>query len=229
LAEQARGHVVGKILPRIDSACDIACGTGTTALALARAGLKVYGVDLSGAMCAAARKKVRRSGLPVTILQADMRSFRLPERVDLVTCEFDALNHVPAKSDLGRVARAVARALRPGGYFYFDVNNRLSFANTWRLTWCVEKPGVVFVARGDSRPREDRAWVDIDLFVREGRRWRRLRDHVEEVCWTPAEIRRSLRQAGFDRIRAWDAKPLFQNDPLIHPGYRTHYLARKSP
>lgn len=228
LSEATRRQVLGKILPRIGSACDLACGTGTTALALAGAGLKVYGVDLSPAMCAVARKKALRSGLAVRIIRGDMRSFRLPEPVDLVTCEFDAINHVPEKSDLGLVTRAVARALRPGGYFYFDVNNRRSFERTWPLTWFVEKPGVVYVARGGSDPRHDRAWADIDLFIREGRRWRRLHDRVDEVCWTPAEIRGYLRQAGFDKVRAWDAKPFFPNDPLIRPGHRTIYLARRS-
>jgi len=52
-----------------------------------------------------------------------MRTFCLPEPVDLVTCEYNALNHLPQKADLARTVRAVARALRPGGYFYFDVNN----------------------------------------------------------------------------------------------------------
>ncbi len=51
----------------------------------------------------------------------------MPEPGDLVSCEFDALNHVPRKADLALVAKAVARALRPGGHFCFDVNNRLSF------------------------------------------------------------------------------------------------------
>jgi SAM-dependent methyltransferase len=227
-SERMRRHLLGKILPRIGSACDLACGTGSTALALAGAGLKVYGVDLSPAMCAVARKKALRAHLPVRVIQADMRSFRLPEPVDLVTCEFDAINHVPEKSDLGLVARAVARALRPGGYFYFDVNNRLSFEKTWPLTWFVEKPGVVYVARGGSDPRHDRAWADIELFIRDGRRWRRLRERVEEVCWTPAEVRGFLRQAGFDRVRTWDSKPFFPDDPLIRPGHRTIYLVRKS-
>jgi SAM-dependent methyltransferase len=227
LSEAARRHVLGKILPRIGSACDLACGTGRTALALAGAGLKVSGVDLSPAMCAVARKKVWRAGLPVRIIRGDMRSFRLPEPVDLVTCEFDAINHVPEKSDLGLVARAVARALRPGGYFYFDVNNRRSFEKTWPLTWFVEKLGVVYVARGGSDPLHDRAWCDIELFVRDGRRWRRHQDRVDEVCWTPAEIRGYLRQAGFDKVRAWDSQPFFPDDPLIGPGHRTIYLARR--
>ncbi len=71
-----------------------------------------------------------------------MRAFRLTEPVDLVLCEFDALNHIPRKPDLARVASAVARALRPGGHFYFDVNNRLAFETIWPGTWWVEDPDV---------------------------------------------------------------------------------------
>jgi len=55
-----------------------------------------------------------------------------------------------------------------------------------------------------------------------------VHERVEEVCWTPSEIGRTLREAGFGQVRAWDATPFFKNDPTIRPGYRTFYLARKS-
>jgi SAM-dependent methyltransferase len=70
----------------------------------------MFGVDLSPAMCRQARAKARRTQLPLRVIQGDMRSFRLPEPVDLVLCEFDAVNHVPDKNDLALVAKAVARA-----------------------------------------------------------------------------------------------------------------------
>jgi len=172
-AEAARRRVLGPILPRLESACDLACGTGTTALALAGKGIKMYAVDLSPVMCRLARAKARRARVPLRVLRADMREFRLPEPVDLVSCEFDALNHVPRKSDLALVAKAVARALRPGGYFYFDVNNRLAFERIWPRTWWIEKPGVAIVMRGGYDRRRDRAWSDVEWFIREGSCWRR--------------------------------------------------------
>lgn len=227
--EAARGHVLGKILPGIESACDLACGTGTAALEMARSGMKVYGVDLSPTMCALAREKARRARLPLGVIRGDMRNFRLPEPVDLVTCEFDALNHVPSKADLLPVARSVARALRPGGHFYFDVNNRRAFEKVWPLTWWLEKSGVVLVMRGGYDRPSGKAFADAEWFIRKGRSWKRFHERVEEVCWTPSEIRAALRQAGFDRIRAWDAAPFLKSDPLIRPGYRTFYLARKTP
>ena len=227
--DEARGAVLGGILPNIRSACDLACGTGTTALELARGGVEVFGVDLSPTMCRVARKKARAAGLDVRILQADMRKFRLPRQVDLVTCEFDALNHVPRKEDLHAVARAVASALRPGGYFYFDVNNRLSFEKIWPLTWWIEVPGLIGVMRGGHDKLRGKAFAIAELFVKKGRYWQRFSERVEEVCWTRDEIRAALRQAGFDHIRSRDARSIYKEDPMLRPGFRTFYLARKRP
>jgi hypothetical protein len=55
------GAVLGRILPHVEAACDLACGTGTTALNLARKGIRTYAVDLSPLMCRAARKKAARA------------------------------------------------------------------------------------------------------------------------------------------------------------------------
>jgi SAM-dependent methyltransferase len=225
--EAARKKVLADILPQVKSACDLACGTGTTALWLTVRGIRAFGVDLSPDMCRAARRKVKAVGQPVRILQADMCNFRLPEKVDLVLCEFDALNHVPRKSDLVRVARAVARALKPGGHFFFDVNNRLGFQSYWKGTWCVEKPGLFLVMNNGNDAAHYRAWSSCEWIIRQGRLWKRHHELVREVCWSRTEMRAALQKAGFDRIRAWDSSPFFKGAHHIKPGCRVQYLARK--
>jgi len=224
---EARRRLLDEILPHVRAACDLACGTGTTALELAQLGIKVYGVDLSPTMCRLARAKVRRAGADVTIIPSDMRTFRLPEPVDLITCEFDALNHVPRKSDLARVAGAAARALRPGGYFYFDVNNRLAFQEIWPGTAWFEKPGVVMVMRGAYDQRRDKGTTDIEWFIHQKGCWRRFRERVEQVAWTRADVLQTLRAAGFRRIRACDATAFFHGDTRSRPGCRTFYVAQR--
>jgi SAM-dependent methyltransferase len=224
--EAARKRVLGRILPRVKTACDLACGTGITAVAMARAGIRMYAVDLSPGMCRIARQKAKRAGLALRVVRADMRNFRLPEAVDLTFCEYDALNHVPRQTDLQSVAMAVQRALRPGGYFYFDVNNSPGFRRYWSGTVWFEKAGVAVVMRNGHSRRAERAWSDIEWFIRDGKCWRRQHERVEEVCWDAREIRRVLKQAGFVDVRSWDAAPFWKN-PLVTPGCRTFYLARK--
>ena len=226
--DAARERVSSRIMPTVSDACDLACGTGTTALTFARIGITVYGVDLSPTMCRLTREKAELAGLPVHVVRADMRSFRLPKTVDLITCEFDALNHVPRKADLRKVAQAVARALRAGGHFLFDVNNSRGFERYWTGAFWVEKPGVVVVMRSGHSREADRAWSDVEWFVRQRKLWRRYHERVEEVCWDTDEIRRTFQEAGFDQVRAWDAAPFFKDDPFVRRGCRTVYLARKA-
>ena len=223
----ARDQILSEIWPRVKTACDLGCGTGTTALALARKGIKTYAVDRSPEMCRLTRQKAQRAGLPLRVVRGDMRDFRLPEPVDLITCEGDALNHVARHADLGKVANAVRRALRPGGYFFFDVNNAEGFEQYWSGTIWFERPNIVVVMRNGHNRRVDHAWSDIECFIRDGRGWRRRHDRVDEVCWDSGRVRRTFREAGFDRPRAWDEAPFFRGNPIIGPGCRTFYLAHK--
>ena len=226
--DAARERVLREILPRIATACDLACGSGATALSLAREGIRMYVVDSSPVMCRLTREKADRAGVPLRVLRADMRRFRLPEPVELITCEYDALNHVPRKQDLKLVAKAVAQALRPGGYFYFDVNNSRGLERYWEGAVWLEKPGVVLVMRNGHNRQATRAWSDIEWFIREEKFWCRHHERVEEVCWDSDEIRRVLEKTGFEKLRSWDAAPFFKSNPLMCPGCRTIYLARKS-
>ncbi|TAM81711.1 MAG: methyltransferase domain-containing protein [Acidobacteria bacterium] len=54
---RVRRQVLTDILRSADVACDLACGTGTTAVELARRGFRMYAVDASPAMCRLARQK----------------------------------------------------------------------------------------------------------------------------------------------------------------------------
>jgi len=226
--EAARQAILKSILPNVRSACDLACGSGTTATRLAKSGIRTFAVDNSPAMCRLVRKKVHRTGTAVRVLRGDMRRFDLPEQVDLVLCEGDAVNHLDTKNELIQVAESVKAMLRPGGWFYFDINNRKGFQRYWKNTWWNEKPGVVLVMRNGNDAANDRAWCDCEWFIRTGSGgWSRRHERVEEVCWSSKEIRTTFRNAGFERVRAFDASPFFKN-PLIIPGCRTIYLARKA-
>lgn len=223
----ARKRILAVILPRVRAVCDLGCGTGTTALEFARRGLEVFAVDNSPTICRLARQKARRARLLVRFLRADMTTFRLPRRVDLVTCEFASLNHVRRKQDLGRVARAVARALRPGGYFLFDINTPRSFQEQIPTAQWFEGPRYKLVLRGRYDHRRGRARLNFEWFLPRGRLWRHVREEVDHVCWRDAEIRSTLRRAGFRRLRVWDGVEVRPPSTQVRRGYDTYYLAQR--
>ncbi len=82
--------------------------------------------------------------------------------------------------------------------------------------------------RNGHNREANRAWSNVDWFVRDGKLWRRHRERVEEVCWDAGEIRLTLQKEGFDQVRAWDAALYFDDSSFIKPGCRTVYLARKA-
>ncbi len=224
---RARGRILGRALGRVRTACDLACGTGAGALDLARAGAAVYAVDLSPVFCRIAREKARRARLPVRVLRQDMRALRLPERVDLVTCEFSALNNLDRPGELGRVFRAVARALRPGGLFLFDVNTPLAHREQVAGTYWFEAPGFKLVLRASLGPDGRRARCDLEWFIPEGGLWRHRRETYHNICWSDREIRRTLRATGFERPRFFEGVDVRPRIPGAKRGHDAYYLARR--
>jgi SAM-dependent methyltransferase len=101
---------------------ELGVGTARVALALARAGCDVYGIDASPAMIARAE---RRGGPGVArrlhLTRADMRDFVIEQQFDLVFAAFGTFHHLLTRDDQLACLRAVSRHLRPGGVFAFDL------------------------------------------------------------------------------------------------------------
>jgi ubiquinone/menaquinone biosynthesis C-methylase UbiE len=105
---------------RFASAADIGCGTGSFVDYLCRVGSgPVWGVDLSPQMLEIAA--VKNAGNRAKFLRQDMRQLRLPQTVDLLTCQFEALNYLTTTDDLHLALVSFGRALTLGGSAVFDV------------------------------------------------------------------------------------------------------------
>ncbi|MBX3269082.1 MAG: class I SAM-dependent methyltransferase [Sandaracinaceae bacterium] len=98
---------------------ELGCGDGRVALALARDGHRVVGVDRARAMLDAL--EAQRGALALATHEADMRDVRLGERFGLVIAPFNAFAHLHAHEDRARFFATVEAHLAPGGVFAFDV------------------------------------------------------------------------------------------------------------
>jgi len=94
------------------TALDVACGSGTNAIWLARAGWRVTGVDWSAVALEKARARADGAGVRVEWIEADLLAWTPPPSAfDLVTVLY--LHLAPGERRV--VYPAAARAVAPGG------------------------------------------------------------------------------------------------------------------
>jgi SAM-dependent methyltransferase len=106
-------------------ALELACGTLRVMLPVAEAGVRVTGIDESPHMLAVAQKKLEKADPEVRariiLEQADMRSFELGKKFNLIYVPFNTFGLLLTIEDQLAVLAAVKKHLASGGVFAFDV------------------------------------------------------------------------------------------------------------
>jgi SAM-dependent methyltransferase len=203
---------------------DVACGTGTMALLMARRGWEVFGIDASEGMISEAVRKSSGIGLPVHFLHQDMRSFTLPSRVTLATSFFDSLNHLLGEEDLLATFKRVHASLLPGGWFVFDVNNEACFATLWTKSETVDHRDFTLILECSYDRRERIAVCEVTLKRKHEGNETALSEIVRERLYAPEEITTSLFQAGFEIRESIDFN--FTSNPAMGK-IKTWWVAKK--
>jgi SAM-dependent methyltransferase len=180
---------------RFRTAADLGCGTGIFARHLARCWrAEVFGVDRSPAMLREAC--ARQRGERVHLLLQDLRRLCLPLRVDLVTANFDTLNHLVHARDLRTVFSRVAAHLVPGGWFVFDLITPCRPPAEGRQFMRTVRCGVERVAQRvtwDAARSLLRIRVTVDG---PAANVTAVEEHMERA-WKPALVARLLMDTGF--------------------------------
>jgi ubiquinone/menaquinone biosynthesis C-methylase UbiE len=116
---------------------DLCCGQGRHAVPLARAGIRMTGLDHSVYLLAQAQQAEQRARTQVDWLRGDMRYLPWTEHFDACLNLFTAFGYFEDDAQNEQVLHEVCRVLRPGGKLLLDVSNRdyylLRFwPNAWR-------------------------------------------------------------------------------------------------
>lgn len=216
------------------TALDLATGTGSAALALARHGIGTVGVDCSTAMLDRAREKAAIEGLDLAWQQGDMRAFTVSEPVDLVTCFFDSLNYLLETDDLLRCFSSVSDALRPGGWFIFDINPIHRYATDWNgssdIAWSDDDLLCLFRAEFDAATQ--RSPLVLTVFERvqpESDLWRRWEETHIERGYPLQQVTELLAEVGLDVVecRELDEKSMKLMGEATENAMRAVYFVQK--
>jgi SAM-dependent methyltransferase len=111
---QYGGGEMGRLL-------ELACGTGSHAMALEKFGYEIIATDYSEDVLARARQKAVKAGSSVDFRWQDMRALDVAERpFDAVVCLFDSIGYVETNEAIMQVLKGVHRHLRKDGMFIFE-------------------------------------------------------------------------------------------------------------
>ena len=189
------------VTPR--SAADLACGTGSVAVLLAKKYHRVIGVDLSEEMLTVAFQKAMEADVTVQFTCQSLQQMRLPKAVDLAVCALDGLDYILDPADCKEAIRRTYKALNPGGIFIFDVNTPEKLRAMDGQVFLDEDDDVYCVWRGEFDEERNICSYGMDLFQREGEQWYRSFEEHKEYAYSIDQLTEYLKAAGFIHIRVY--------------------------
>lgn len=181
---------------------DLACGTGSLSVLLAKHGYRVLGVDRSEEMLTVAAEKAMEleENQPFFVAQP-MQRLKIPEPVDACVCALDSINYVTKPQDVQKAFRRVYESLRPGGLFVFDINTPYKLEGLDGQVFLDETEDSYCVWRAVYDKRHSLCRYGMDLFqqANDGLWERSFEEHVERA-YTPEELSQWLTDAGFAQV-----------------------------
>lgn len=196
LAEAEVDAVLRLARPRGRRALDLGCGPGRHALALARRGFAVTGIDRTQGLLDEARRRADDEGLALTLRHDDLRTAPLGGPFDLAVSLFTSFGYFEDPADDVALLRRVHESLAPGGALVVElmgaeVLSRIFTPRDWQ-----ERDGRFLLqeheVRGDFDWIESRWIIVDDDGVHEHRFGHRL--------YAGATLREALVDAGFSRV-----------------------------
>lgn len=202
---------------------DLACGTGTLTVELARLGYDMIGTDSGYAMLSQAQNKKYNEGLDILFLCQDMTELDLFGTIGGAVCMLDSLNHLDSAEDVKKTIEKVALFMEHDGIFIFDVNtiykHREVLANNTFVYECED----VYCVWQNSLNEDDSVNIYLDIFEADGDAYYRSSEDFAERAYPIEDYINWLELADFELLHIFDE---MSDRPLGDTTERAVFVAR---
>ena len=110
---------------------DAGCGLGRISVELAALDLDVTGVDIIQSELDAARESAEAEGVPLTLINHDLRTFRAPGQFDCAINLYTSFGYCATIEEDMQILRNIADSLKPGGTFILECTSRETAILYW--------------------------------------------------------------------------------------------------
>ena len=189
---------------RPETVLDLACGTGSMSVLLAKKGYRVIAADLSEDMLAMASEKASdlEENFPFFLCQP-MERLRLPWPVDWTVCCLDSLNYVTEPEKCREALRRVYDNLTDGGALIFDINSEEKLRGLDGQVFLDENEDTYCVWRAEFEEAENICYYGMDIFQRDEDVWLRSFEEHREYAYSVEQLMAFLQEAGFKTIEVY--------------------------
>jgi SAM-dependent methyltransferase len=197
---------------------DLGCGPGRHAIALARAGYHVTGVDRTAGYLDRGREVAAAEGLDIEWTRADMREFERAGAFDAAINLFSTFGYFDDDENL-RIAKNLCGSLVRGGAAVFELAGKERVASVFRERDWEQVDGALLLEEHRVAP----GWEHID------NRWIVIRNNQRREfqlrlrLFSGGELRALLQAAGFAAVDLYGS---FQGTPYDRSARRLIAVAR---
>lgn len=198
---EAAGKKAAKIL-------DIACGSGTYSIALAKEGYKVTAVDIEDEMVRKVQDKAKRDKVDIEAFVCSMTELedKLAQKYQVLFCIGNSLVHLKSLEEIEHVLKQMYNLAEPDGVVIIQIMNydRIIRLGLKELPTIInEESGIEFIREYDYKPELKIIDFNTTLIVKNKGNAETFKNTVELLPLLSDELTDIVEKVGFKRYECY--------------------------
>lgn len=211
---------------KVESVCELGCGTGQMTMLFAKDGKKVIGIDYSPEMLMIAQDHAYEEELSILYSMQDMSEFELEGEVDLICSCCDSMNYLLEEEAVLNTFRQVYKYLSKEGMFIFDMNTAYKYQEVLgNQVFADQTENAAYIWENFYDEEEEINEYEVSFFIKgeDGRYDRNVENHYQRA-YSIDNIKQMLKAANLEVVHIYDN---YTNKPVAEHTQRVTYVVKK--